>query len=234
MSKHNRSRYLEILKKYNKLMMEYEELLSVSEFSEEDFPNEVLFPLFPHRPLYIERQCAFMRESGEAQNFPMNLMVAPSEKAEGLTEISAFTRGSEELIIIDPYIFFKRSNIQEAIEDFKKSISLENTQDNNVCLRKVHFVYDPDRKNGAIYDAITETLQEKSIHFSEKPWDRLHDRIWISEHNGRKKAIVVGTSLNGIGNRLSFILPLPDRDLNDLYRFLVDNSLLNSQENRTN
>jgi hypothetical protein len=38
----------------------------------------------------------------------------------------------------------------------------------------------------------------------------IHDRVWIVE--GRK-AFVVGTSFQGIGNKFSFILDIPNVDL---------------------
>ncbi len=38
----------------------------------------------------------------------------------------------------------------------------------------------------------------------------MHDRVWIKDGN---RAKVVGTSFNGLGKKLAFILNLPESDL---------------------
>ena len=210
-----KSRYLEFVRKYNSLMKEYEELLSDSNFDERDLPH-FPFPLFRERRVYIERQCAFAQESEKY----MQMLTLPGQRASGLQEIRDFTSETESLIIVDPYIFSGPGDKAEAItNDFKKSVRAAGKY-----IKRIHFVYDPEPKNttNAIRNSIKQMLNDESVHVTEAQSNVLHDRIWISD---RKRAIVFGTSLNGIGGRVAFVLPLPDQDLEALLNYLDENNL---------
>ncbi len=54
----------------------------------------------------------------------------------------------------------------------------------------------------------------------------IHDRVWIVE--GRK-AFVVGTSFQGIGNKFSFILDLPNEDLEKFNIYLERERVKNTR-----
>jgi hypothetical protein len=214
----NKSRYLDFLHKYNTLMREYEEIVSDSEFDERLLQREP-FPPFRERTIYIERQCAFANE----QDSFMQMLTLPGQRASGLKEIRDFTFETESLIIVDPYIFSGASNkAGDITDDFKKSVRAAGKH-----IKRIHFVYDtaPGNTTNAIRSSIKEMLKDGSIIVTEVQSGILHDRIWISD---RKKAIVVGTSLNGIGGRVAFILPLPDEDLNSLIDYLDQNNLSRS------
>lgn len=211
MSNQFKSRYLDMLRKYNSLMMEYEELLYSDDFKEEDLLHEIPFPPFHRHRIYIERQCAFAQEPGKN----MEMLTLPGQRASGLREIRDFTAGTGSLIIVDPYIFSGRSEDAEKIAaDFKKTVRAAGKH-----LDRIHFVYDedPSKTTTAIRSSIKKMLKEESVNVTEAKSDILHDRIWISDRN---KAIVVGSSLNGIGGQLAFILPLPKEDLNALLKYL--------------
>jgi hypothetical protein len=53
-------------------------------------------------------------------------------------------------------------------------------------------------------------LQIRVIH-------KVHDRIWVVDDN---RGYLVGTSLNGFGKRLSFLVPLPNNDLEYFKEFV--------------
>jgi len=213
------SRYLDFLRKYNSLMREYEELVASSEVDESHlarFP----FPPFRERRIYIERQCAFAQESEKY----IQMLTLPGQRASGLREIRDFTAETKSLIIVDPYIFSGPSDKAETItNEFKKSVRAAGKH-----IKRIHFVYDPDPSNTttAIRNSIKQMLKDESVHITEAQSNVLHDRIWISD---RKRAIVVGTSLNGIGGRVAFILPLPNEDLGALLEYLDENNLSRTQ-----
>jgi len=64
---------------------------------------------------------------------------------------------------------------------------------------------------------------DNNFTISDSDTDKIHDRIWIK--NG-KWAIAVGSSLNNIGSKLSFILELPEKDLKALLKFLKEEKLI--------
>jgi len=203
-----KSRYLDF-------MMEYEELLADNDFDESHLGRHI-FPPFRERRVHIERQCAFAQESEKY----IQMLTLPGQRASGLREIRDFTSGTESLIIVDPYIFSGSGDKADAITDeLKKSVRATGK-----CIKRIHFVYDPqpDKTTNAIRNSIKKMLKEESVHVTESQSNVLHDRIWISD---RKRAIVVGTSLNGIGGRIAFILPLSDEDLSALLEYLDENHL---------
>lgn len=209
-------RYLDFVRKYSALMKEYEELLASSDFDER-YLMKPPFPPFHERRVYIERQCAFSQEPEKY----MQMLTLPGQRASGLKEIRDFTTKTESLIIVDPYIFSGSSDKAEAItNEFKKAVRAAGKY-----IKRIHFIYDPEPSNttNAIRSSIKQMLKDESIQISEVQSNILHDRIWISD---RQQAVVVGTSLNGIGGRVSFILPLPDEDLSALLKYFDDNNLL--------
>lgn len=214
-----KSRYLEFIHKYNQLMQEYEKLLADSETGEH-YPLVPPFFPFHERTIHIERKCAFEKDSGKY----LEMLTLPGQRASGLKEIRDFTVKTKSLIIVDPYIFSGSSENAEMITDeFKKAIRAKGKE-----LKRIHFVYDSEASNTtqAVRNSIKKMLKYESIQVTEAQSAVLHDRIWISDRN---RAVVVGTSLNGIGGRVAFILPLPNEDLNALLEYLDENNLSRSQ-----
>jgi len=210
----NEKRYLDFIRKYNEVMREYEELLAETDLAD----NEIwaLPPLLGRRSLVVERKCAFADESERY----MEMLTQPGQRAAGLKELRNFSATTESLIVVDPYIYSgQAANAETIAQDFKKSIRAA-----GASLKRVHIIYDADESNtaNAIRKRIHEMLADEKIHITEATSAVLHDRIWISD---RSRATVIGTSLNGIGGRLAFILPLPSDDLIELLKYLDDNGL---------
>lgn len=214
-----KSRYLEFIHKYNQLMQEYEELLSDSE-TNEHYPLVPPFFPFHERTIHIERKCALEKDSGKY----LEMLTLPGQRTSALKEIRDFTIGTKSLIIVDPYIFSGLSeNAKKITDEFKEAIRAKGKD-----LKHVHFVYDSEASNttNAIRNSIKKMLKDESIQITESQSNVLHDRIWIADRN---RAVVVGTSLNGIGGRVAFILQLPNEDLNALLKYLDENNLSRSR-----
>jgi hypothetical protein len=123
--------------------------------------------------------------------------------------------------VIDPYIYAaKPAKLPRHVEEFAESICL----DTNTKLRGIHIIYgtkETQYKPGC-HAAIEERIKLSGKDFSDRPTKDIHDRVWIMDDT---RAIVTGTSLTGIGCSLSFILDLPDDDLQVLKKFLRDQGL---------
>jgi len=154
---------------------------------------------------------------GSSDSNVLEMLTGLSMRNEGLKEIRDFTKNTENLIVIDPYIYGgETGNSKKYIDEFTKSSRLQS-------LKKLHIVYSSKHGNTkAIKNGIETISKEVGCTFSDVDNSSIHDRIWISD---RQRAITVGTSLGGLGNRLCFILQLPKVDLENLLEYLDENEL---------
>ena len=198
----------EFYRKQIHLWMEYRDL--IDEMSDDEMP-----------PIYggpwIRIHGCPLRESGRYAE----LMVARGERAIGLKEIRDFTREVKSLVIVDPYFLSGEAKCATSIADeFEKSARLAGR-----WLEKVHIIHSSDVTK-AIKKAIEERAEKSNVRLTFAATDEIHDRVWIAD---QANGMVVGTSLNGIGNRVAFLLPLPKEDLNAFWDFLVERDLLKAQ-----
>jgi hypothetical protein len=112
------------------------------------------------------------------------------------------------LVICDPYILSVHGDDEASYIDVLLTI-LPSTLSNLV------FVYSK-KININIIKAIEEKLP--TINILSLPLEKLHDRVWIINSS---RAFTTGTSLNSIGNKLSFINDLSDEDFNSFWDFLT-------------
>lgn len=109
-----------------------------------------------------------------------------------------------DLIIIDPYIFPKKYDGQ--YEFLLKNI-LKNSK-----FKTLKIITSKSKFNKSLYKKVNCALNKKiQIKFS----DEFHDRFWIANEN---KGFLVGSSLNGVGRRISSINYLEDCDVSDLMK----------------
>lgn len=208
----NKEQYLSLLRKQRELMAEYERLLEDASIEEMD--HLINFPIFDRRRVYVERRCPLQKPD----NGYMQLLTKPGERTPGLKELRDFTRESKSLIIVDPYFFSgKKESAGEIAKDLEKC-----TRAKQKHLERVHVVFDSYNETKAVRKSIEEMFKSNSVYMSVSSTGEIHDRVWVSD---RERALVVGTSLNGIGNRAAFLLPLPENDLNELLDFLDEKSL---------
>ncbi|TOM09059.1 hypothetical protein CGH83_22850 [Vibrio parahaemolyticus] len=57
---------------------------------------------------------------------------------------------------------------------------------------------------------IHKTLRSRNIKLTYIETNEIHDRVFIRDQD---EAVLVGTSLGGYGNKLAFVLDLPNEDL---------------------
>lgn len=179
------------------------------------------------------KKCPRLRCPYIEEPYIMKMMMAPTRpddsRKEACTDLRAFTKGSKELLIIDPYFYKARAKDEysETVDEIKELLNLPNKK-----LEKIVIVsdfisdsggfktnnYDPDMRN-----AFTTMLRTENIEFEEYQYGKLHDRIWIADGN---KGVMLGQSFNGLGKKLGLILDIPTFELKKVKEFCEENILL--------
>jgi len=115
---------------------------------------------------------------------------------------------SKKLLIIDPY-FYSGNSDSNTHELFVRLISpiIEG-------LEEIHIV--SSNSNGQMKSLMHTEINNKNSDISifDIQTNKFHDRFWINIDE--KKGIVVGTSLNGIGNKISIVDSINKTDVEDL------------------
>lgn len=127
--------------------------------------------------------------------------------SEYLSKVEAI---DNDIIIIDSYLFPKKYD-NEYSQLIIKIFELMRFKSLKVVTSKISF-------NNVLFQHIKDNLnmnEEQSIDILFS--DDFHDRFWISK---KKKGFVVGTSLNGIGNKICLIDMLDESDVNELLKLL--------------
>lgn len=137
------------------------------------------------------------------------LYIPPNSNGAGLSQLGTFLSGMSDLIVVDPYIF-KADWINSGsayrgllfASGTPRKMTIITTKNKNKRLDHI----DP------IQQAAAESLfkQIPGLTYTIQYSNDIHDRIWIKD---RIDARAVGTSLNGLDKKISFILTLPKRDL---------------------
>lgn len=108
-----------------------------------------------------------------------------------------------DLIIIDPYLFPRRFNSEYTY------LMIEIL--NGVKLKSIQFITSKKTYNEKLYNDIKNMCDCKNIRL--KFTDDYHDRFWIAN---KSKGFIMGTSLNGLGSRISLIDFINKDDLKDI------------------
>lgn len=134
------------------------------------------------------------------------------EQAEKFTEyLEKIGSEGSELIIIDPYLF----NSKETDYCEKLVTILNNSKAQSITVIT-------DQKHCKI-ENFDEFLEKIKIPLSIKNSSDFHDRFWIAN---REAGFCSGTSLNGIGNKISSILMLSRDDIECIIEELNKQSLI--------
>ncbi|UNM95495.1 hypothetical protein MMG00_09710 [Ignatzschineria rhizosphaerae] len=115
---------------------------------------------------------------------------------------------SKKLIIIDPY-FYARED-KKIFEQLIDEVASELTQITILTNGKIE-----DKK--AEYHAYLKKVSP-SISIVDKVSTTIHDRFWIDPEN--KIGIIMGTSLNGIGNSISLVDNIKKEDVKKILEFI--------------
>ncbi|QPL47111.1 hypothetical protein IT895_04810 [Halomonas sp. A40-4] len=125
---------------------------------------------------------------------------------------------SERLLIIDPY-FYASSNATNTVDMFSRLLSSVSTN-----LKEVTIVTNGRKLDtkSAIHAAIKSIQQ--NIAINDFLTDEFHDRFWLDPD--RAIGIVMGTSLNGLGSKISLIDKLSDQDVTEIVKLAKELNVL--------
>lgn len=125
-----------------------------------------------------------------------------------------------ELIIVDPFFFAKPKN-PNYINVFEQIIDKYIPIIDTILIVTNTFAIDNTIKNGII-----ATLQAKktTINIIHKQHNDYHDRYWVS--GAREKGVVMGTSLNSLGNKLALLDRLNTTDVRSIITELTNDGLI--------
>jgi hypothetical protein len=169
-------------------------------------------------------RCRFSPDqSPDIQHF----LSGPNNRDEPLKDLRRWLRDADKLIIADPY--FMNGNLSgwglEGLNGNDKVAKLK--------IKAEQYAREVDSVLGKVRDLEIFHLPGpnrqvktalKRIAFVGRPPVRLvettviHDRVWIKNGN---EARIIGTSFGGIGEKLAFMLKLPDSDLREFLDALV-------------
>lgn len=140
-------------------------------------------------------------------------------RQEALRRLRQFSNGAANLTVVDPYLFGDRTlDPNGYVDELIRATGVGSPE-----LKRLHVVFDSSRGNNKyLRRQLTEKAISAGTTFSEKDTNLFHDRIWLAD---RQRAVLVGTSFGGLGNRLCFIVDLPELDVKVLLQFLEDNGL---------
>lgn len=116
--------------------------------------------------------------------------------------------GVRHLLIVDPFFYSNDPASLVLLEKIVASVSSR--------LEKVTIITNGTRSNNrdAIHSAFKKIVPE--IQFKDSVSNEFHDRYWINLNS--TKGIVVGTSLNGIGKKISMIDHASSADSKEIIR----------------
>ena len=125
----------------------------------------------------------------------------------------------KELIIVDPYFF--PSNYQSNYCQFIMDV-LDPSIDSIEELK----IVTGSHVNNSIKSNIISSLQSRNskLNISHAHSNDFHDRYWIS--NGRESGLIIGTSMNGLGNKYALIDRLNKIDVRLIVSELTSNGLI--------
>lgn len=169
----------------------------------------------------IERKIDILSEStsmarcrlGEEEKQAFKLVVADFASAErAKTHLRDSLLGCDDLIICDPYIYQGEGNKDDPNDNAYCKALLSILPD---TLSKMAIYYSPKKTKKHIVEKIDQYAKSEDIQLAKYATPDIHDRVWIKNQS---RGWVVGTSFNGLGKKLAFLLELPREDL-DAYLF---------------
>lgn len=114
---------------------------------------------------------------------------------------------SKKLLIIDPYFY---ADDKPTTLSTLRSLVLPLSE----SLEEICIIHDASHVKGA--DGVRKLIREvvAGVRLSEITSKKFHDRFWLSPDN--KRGVIFGTSLNGIGKKISLVDRLRESDVKEL------------------
>lgn len=159
----------------------------------------------------LEECCGEQTKLTRETKQSLNLLVAPEAKRKGVEYLKQRLINKQHIAIVDPYLLnLDNDQIQPLLELIggKSRIDIytkKNPRTGNVLKRL------KEESGAAIYIAYVG----KEVH--DRVW------FWFEEENSKPQGVVVGTSFNGLGKHLTFVLDMPEADAKVFWKHLSRN-----------
>jgi hypothetical protein len=138
----------------------------------------------------------------------LKLIVPKGGRGSATTYLKNWLHDAKELIIADPFLFSHRPSKDFPDVDSYADALFDLFPGSMTSLDVFHL----PGAQGPVREAIQLRADQRKIRLRRVETTELHDRVWIRDNC---HALGVGTSFNGLGNKIAFINKLPDEDLKD-------------------
>lgn len=205
-----------ILKNDNMNYTDFSKKLKEANISENFGISQITLPAYYFRQEFLDHITEHGLSSLFNFTFSMEDITSPSmlidEIEVVISKFLASLKGAKRLLIIDPYFFAKSTKID--VSALFSRLLMQISSD----LEEICFITNGkknDEKNKILADL------DKKIKVYNVTTDEFHDRYWIDPDNN--KGILMGTSLNGLGNKISLIDHLKERDIIEIAKLAEEN-----------
>jgi hypothetical protein len=171
---------------------------------------QITMPAYSFRHEFLEHIAEYGLSSLFNFNIVMEDITSPSMSINDIEKVAIkfiekLQGAKKKLVIIDPYFFSKSTNTDVA-QLFSRLLSQISSDLEEIC-----FITN-GRKNEARSGILSVIDQKIKVHHVTT--DVFHDRYWIDPDNN--KGIIMGTSLNGLGNKISLIDRIREEDVAEI------------------
>ncbi|HFQ5290407.1 TPA: hypothetical protein ACGUPN_004397 [Vibrio vulnificus] len=200
------------LKDPNGTFEEFHKLLDESGIYKNYDVYPVPFPVYEFANEFLEHVSENGFESLFKYTISMEDITSPSMSLNEVEKIvDKFVMNldsSKRLLIIDPY-FYASSNSSDTVAIFSRLLSNISSS-----LEEITFVTNGRKidTKAAMHSALRSI--QPTIIIKDFSTDDFHDRFWLDPD--RSIGILMGTSLNGLGNKISLIDKLQDQDVKEI------------------
>jgi len=162
----------------------------------------------------LEPQRCALAEGESANRLAYLISGLDERRNEEQRHITSWLVGTKNLTISDPY-FFSFSGPNKVFRTQAQYVEwLIAFIPNEIKKLEVFHLPGPNRR---IYSSIDEYCRKMAISLENHETNEIHDRVLIKDG---KDAKAIGTSFGGLGNKIAFVLDLPEEDLRAFRREL--------------
>ena len=160
-------------------------------------------------------KCQFLEENRELIKNNFSAGIGSDERKKAVKHLADKLKGATSLVICDPY-FLHWCNEKQLAQNVEQLEQLVEILPDSLQEIEIYTKPQAKAKDEKIFAILKDLLKKKEIEIKSQKTDKIHDRVWIKRIEGHKnyktEAFVVGTSFNGLGKKLAFILDLPEDD----------------------
>lgn len=138
---------------------------------------------------------------------PTSLMVNELNEADVRKDLRRWLTDCTNLVICDPY-FLQPDQRIIAEDDYFEDVEAALSRLPAKARLTIYHLPGPSRKASK---RMRDIANARNLNYATKETTLVHDRVWIRKDT--KEARLIGTSFAGLGNKVCFMLDLPDVDL---------------------